>query len=159
MAELTTSGTAVEAAGKKSLSKIKIAAIICVIVLLQCVLAYLYLPGGDSSAKGEAKKEAAATHPFDKPEKEVAGDGHSDAREVDLGKSASRPSTPIRTTTLLIDSIFSHCRRRSRRERRQRRRRTRGSRRPRGKAGEGAEDDNTNFGKLFKRIGIAFAIR
>jgi flagellar basal body-associated protein FliL len=152
MAELAASGTAAEAGAKKSLSKVKIAAIIGVIVLLQCVLAYLYLPGGDSAAKGETKKEAAAAHPADKPEKEIAGDARGDQREVDLGKFSLTAFDPTSNTTLLIDFHLFGTVAADHDEKDAKGGGEHGGHGGHaGKAAEGTEDDNSNFGKLFKK--------
>ena len=99
----TPAAGAAEAGGKKFFSKGKIIGFVVAIVLLQCVLAYLYLPGGDSAAKAEAKKEAAA-HADDKDkEKDAGGDSHAENREVDLGKFSLTAFDPNSNTTLLID--------------------------------------------------------
>jgi flagellar basal body-associated protein FliL len=152
MAELAPSGTTEESGGKKSLSKMKIAAIVGVIVLLQCVLAYLYLPGGDSAAKGEAKKEVAAANPADKPERELAGDGHGDHREVDLGKFSLTAFDPNSNTTMLIDfHLFGTVTAEHDEKDAKGSAEHGGHGGHGGKAGEAAEEDNTKFGKLFKK--------
>lgn len=147
MAEPATA--AAETGAKKGLSKGKIIGFVGGIVLLQCVLAWLYLPG--SSAKAEAKKDASA-HADEKAKDEdsaVAGDSHGENREVDLGKFSLTAFDPNSNTTLLIDfhlygtvavdasdksaaSGGEHA--------------AKG-----GKDGSVADDDNSTFGRLFKR--------
>jgi flagellar basal body-associated protein FliL len=152
MAESATSGTAAEAAGKKSLSKVTIAAIVGAIVLSQCVLAYLFLPGGDSTAKGEAKKEAATAHTADKSDKEAAGDGRADHREVDLGKFSLTAFDPNSNTTLLIDFHLFGTVAADHDEKDGKGGGEHGGHGGHGgKAAEGAEEDNSTFGKLFKK--------
>ena len=66
------------AAGKKSNSKAKIGVIVGAIVIVQCAVAYLYLPGGDSSVKAEVKdepKEKAA------PEHDVNAEAKPETKE------------------------------------------------------------------------------
>ncbi len=157
MAELATSpaGThGADAAGtKKSLSKAKIGAIIGVIVLLQCALAYVYLPGGDSAAKGDAKKESAAAHPIDKPDKELTGEGRAEQREVDLGKFSLTAFNPNSNTTLLIDfHLFGAVAAdHDDKDAKGGGEHGGGHGGHGGKAGEGTDEDNSNFGKLFKK--------
>ena len=52
----TPAANATDAAGKKSFSKMKIGIILGVIVLLQCVLAYLYLPGASTRPRTKPRK-------------------------------------------------------------------------------------------------------
>jgi flagellar FliL protein len=111
------------------------------------VLAYLYLPGGDSAAKAEAKREAAA-HSEDGKDKEAAGDGHGENREIDLGKFSLTAFDPNSNTTLLIDfhlygtvAVDASDKGKD----------GENGRAKGGKAGEGAEEDNSNFGRLFKK--------
>ena len=133
-------------AGKKSLSKGKIGAIVGAIVVLQIVLAYLYLPGGNS-AKAEAKKEA--TRAVDKTDKEGAADGRVEQREVDLGKFSLTAFDPNSNTTLLIDFHLwgtvaaDHSDQEAK---------SGGEHEGHGgKGGKGVEEDNSPFGKLFKQ--------
>src|SRR5271154_574968 len=91
------------ASGKKSFSKAKIGAVVGVIVLLQCVLAYMYLPGS-KGAKDDANKDQPAAHNAAKSDKDApAGDGRADQREVDLGKFSLTAYDANSNTTLLID--------------------------------------------------------
>jgi flagellar basal body-associated protein FliL len=145
----TPAAGATEAGGKKFFSKGKIIGIVGVIVLLQCVLAYLYLPAGDSAAKAEAKKEAAA-HADDK-DKDAGGDGRAENREIDLGKFSLTAFDPNSNTTLLIDfhlygTVAVDASDKGAKEGGENSHAGHG-----GKAGEGADEDNSNFGKLFKK--------
>jgi flagellar FliL protein len=145
----TPAAPATEAAGKtKSLSKIKIGAILGVIVVLQCVLAYLYLPGGGEAAKGESKKESApaAAHSADKDP--AAAETHLETREVDLGKFSLTAFDPNSNSTLLID--FHLCGVVAA-DHDEKDKKGGGEHEHGGKKGEGGEDDNSNFGKLFKK--------
>src|SRR5437763_3299369 len=152
MAESAASGTAADATGKKSRSKVKIAIIIGAIVLSQCVLAYLYLPGGDSTAKGETKKDSVATRAADKSDKETVGDGRADHREVDLGKFSLTAFDPNSNTTLLIDFHLFGTVAADHDDKDGKAGGEHGGHGGHGgKAGEGAEEDNSNFGKLFKK--------
>ncbi len=154
MAEHATAGGAGAdlATGKKSLSKAKIGVIVGVIVLLQCVLAYLYLPGS-SAAKDEAKKEQPAARGSARAEKEgVADDGRPEQREVDLGKFSLTAFDPNSNTTLLIDFHLFGAVAADREDRDAKGEAGHeGKGGHGGKAGEAGEDDNTTFGKLFKR--------
>ncbi|HEV3417019.1 MAG TPA: flagellar basal body-associated FliL family protein [Pirellulales bacterium] len=151
MAELATAspGTlGADAAGvKKSLSKVKIGAIVGAIVLSQCVLAYLYLPGGDSAAKADAKKEAAAAQAMEKPEKEAASEARAELREVDLGKFSLTAFDPNSNTTSLIDFQLVGT---VAAEHDEKAAKGGGEHGGHGKPGE-VEEDNSPFGKLFKR--------
>jgi Flagellar basal body-associated protein FliL len=129
---------------KKSFPKVKTGAIVVLIIGIECVMAYRYLPGGDSAAKAEGKKEAAA-HLSEKSDKETA----ADQREVDLGKFSLTAFETTSNTTLLIEFhlfgaiVADH----SEME-------TKGGAPHEGhgsKAGDVADDDNTLFGKLFKQ--------
>ena len=152
MAESATSGIAAEATEKKTLSKAKIAIIVGAIVLSQCVLAYLYLPGSDSTAKGETKKEVAAAHAADKPDKEAASDGRADQREVDLGKFSLTAFDPNSNTTLLIDFHLFGTVAADHDDKDGKGGGEHGGHGGHGgKAAEGAEEDNSTFGKLFKK--------
>src|SRR6266566_6414402 len=156
MAELATSPTGTQGAdaagAKKSLSKAKIGAIVGVIVLLQCALAYVYLPSGDGAAKGEAKKETAAAHPADKSEKEPGAEGRIEQREVDLGKFSLTAFDPNSNTTLLIDFHLFGTVAADHDDKDGKGGGEHGGHGGHGgKAGEGAEEDNSTFGKLFKK--------
>jgi len=147
----TPAAGATEAGGKKFFSKGKIIGIVATIVLLQCVLAYLYLPGGDSPAKSEAKKDAAA-HADDK-DKDASGDGHAENREIDLGKFSLTAFDPNSNTTLLIDfhlygtvAVDASDKGAAAKESGEHGHAGHG-----GKAGEGGDEDNSNFGRLFKK--------
>jgi Flagellar basal body-associated protein FliL len=129
---------------KKSFPKVKTGAIVVLIIGIECVMAYRYLPGGDSAAKAEGKKEAAA-HLLEKSDKDTA----ADQREVDLGKFSLTAFESNSNTTLLIEFhlfgavVADH----SEIE-------TKGGAPHEGhgsKAGDVADDDNTLFGKLFKQ--------
>jgi hypothetical protein len=149
MAEAATpaAGTA-DAGAKKGLSKGKIIGFVGGIVLLQCVLAWLYLPG--SSAKAEAKKDAAA-RADDKSkddEKDISADASGENREVDLGKFSLTAFDPNANTTLLIDfhlfgTVAVDASDKGAKEGGE------GGHAAKGK--EAGEDDNSTFGKLFKK--------
>ncbi|HKD36346.1 MAG TPA: flagellar basal body-associated FliL family protein [Pirellulales bacterium] len=151
MAESTPSVPAAAVGGKKSFSKVKIIAIVGAIVILQCLLAYLYLPGGDTAAKADGKKEAAAAHAPDKPEKDPApADSRGDRREVDLGKFSLTAFDPNSNTTLLIDfHLFGTVA--ADHDEKEGKAGEHGGHGGHGKGGEGSEEDNTPFGKLFKK--------
>jgi flagellar basal body-associated protein FliL len=157
MAELATSPAATrstdDAGAKKSLSKGLIGAIIGVIVLLQCALAYVFLPGSDAAAKGDSKKESVAAHPAEKPDKEGAADVRADQREVDLGKFSLTAFNPNSNTTLLIDfHLFGAvAAEHDDKDAKAGGEHGGGHGGHGGKAGEGTEEDNSNFGKLFKK--------
>jgi len=141
-----------EVGGKKS-SKGKIIGIVGGIVLLQCVLAWLYLPGS-GSAKAEAKKDTAARVEEKENEKDkegdAAGDAHRESREVDLGKFSLTAFDPNSNTTLLIDfhlygTVAVDASDKGAKE-------ATGEHSAKGgKPGEAGEEDNSTFGKLFKR--------
>ncbi len=142
------SASATTDTGAKKSSKAKIGAIIGGIVLLQCVLAYLYLPGGDAAAKGDVKKEAAA-RPNEKSEKEAVADGRVEQREVDLGKFSLTAFDPNSNTTLLIDfHLFGTVA--AEPEEKGAKGGGEHGHGGHGKPGE-AEEDNSAFGKLFKK--------
>jgi flagellar FliL protein len=157
MAELANPSAGTQGAdgaeAKKSFSKAKIGAIVGVIVLLQCALAYVYLPGGEAAAKADAKKETVAAHPVDKPEKELAADARAEQREVDLGKFSLTAFNPNSNTTLLIDfHLFGAVAAdHDDKDGKAGGEHGGGHGGHGGKAGEGAEEDNSNFGKLFKK--------
>jgi flagellar basal body-associated protein FliL len=148
MAEPTApAAAATETAAKKSSSKGKILGFVGGIVLLQCVLAWLYLPG--SSAK-DAKKEAGArSEEKSKDDEKDASinDASGENREVDLGKFSLTAFDPNANTTLLIDfhlfgTVAVDASDRGAKD----------GGEGHAKAGkEGIEDDNTTFGKLFKK--------
>ncbi|HEX3998317.1 MAG TPA: flagellar basal body-associated FliL family protein [Pirellulales bacterium] len=151
MAESATSNAAGAEAGGKKLSKGKIIGFVGGIVLLQCVLAWLYLPG--SAAKAEAKKEAAA-HADDKDKDKdsdpTATDGHGENREVDLGKFSLTAFDPNSNTTLLIDfhlygTVAVDASDKAPKDAGEKEH-AKG-----GKPGEVGDDDNSTFGKLFKK--------
>jgi flagellar basal body-associated protein FliL len=136
------------AEGKKSFSKVKTGALVVLIIVLECVMAYLYLPGGNSAANAEANKEAAA-HVSKKSEKETAADQHVQLREVDLGKFSLTAFETSSNTTLLIEFhlfgsvVADH----SEKE-------VKGGAQHEGhggKAGDVVDDDDTTFSKLFKQ--------
>ena len=86
------------AGGSKLMSKLKVGIILAVIVIAQCVLAYMYLPsgGGEATASETEHHEAHDDH------------GHSEhtkvqEREVDLGQFSLSALNPSSNTTLLID--------------------------------------------------------
>jgi flagellar basal body-associated protein FliL len=138
---------------KKSLSKGLIGGIIGVIVLLQCALAYVFLPGGDAAAKSDAKKESVAAHPVERPEKDQAADGRAEQREVDLGKFSLTAFNPNSNTTLLIDfHLFGAvAAEHDDKDGKAGGEHGGGHGGHGGKASEGTEEDNSNFGKLFKK--------
>ncbi len=139
-----------EAGAKKGLSKGKIIGFVGGIVLLQCVLAWLYLPGSNS-AKADAKKDATA-RADEKPKEEdsgLAGDSHGENREVDLGKFSLTAFDPNSNTTLLIDfhlygTVAVDASDKAAAAQ------SGGEHAKGGKEGT-ADDDNTTFGKLFKK--------
>lgn len=139
---------ATETTVKKSLSKGKILGFVGGIVLLQCVLAWLYLPG--SSAK-DAKRDAAARSEEkakDDDKDATVNDASGENREVDLGKFSLTAFDPNANTTLLIDfhlygTVAVDASDKGARD---------GGEGGHAKSGrEGIEDDNTTFGKLFKK--------
>ncbi len=138
---------AAEAPVAKSKSKVKIAGIVGGIVVLQCLLAYVYLPGGGDAAKAEAKKDAAAPHTAEAE----AADGKAEAREVDLGKFSLTAFDPSSTTTMLIDFHLYGTVAIDRNEKEEKGAHGEGHGGHGGKAGEGGEEDNSTFGKMFKR--------
>lgn len=151
MAEHQAAGAAADAGKKKSLSKVKIGAIVGVIVAVQCVLAYLYLPGGESTAKADAKKDAAhAKQDKDKGDKDdSAADARADQREVDLGKFSLTTFDANSNTTMLIDFhlfgavVVEHDDHEAKGE---------AAHGHGGKEEKGAaEEDNSTFGKLFHK--------
>ncbi len=147
----TPASNATDAAGKKSFSKMKIGIILGVIVALQCVLAYLYLPGASDAAKNEAKKETTAASRVADKEKEkdkdpAAADSRLETREVDLGKFSLTAFDPNSNSTLLID--FHLCGVVSADH--DKKEEKGGEHEGHGKKGE-AEEDNSPFGKLFKK--------
>lgn len=149
MAEPASAAVA-ETGGKKGLSKGKIIGFVIGIVLLQCVLAWLYLPSGDA-AKAEAKKDAAArtddrTKDIDRDA--AAGDAKGENREVDLGKFSLTAFDPNSNTTLLIDfhlygTVSVDPSEKGAKDGGE------GGHAARGK--DGGDDDNTTFGRLFKK--------
>ncbi len=153
MAESTAAPAAAtaDATGKKMSSKVKIAAIVGAIVLLQCVLAFMYLPSGNA-AKDEAKKAIAPPAGPAIEKETLAGEAKPETREVDLGKFSLTAFDPNSNTTLLID--FHLCGvvpvdhdakdNKAKGEHEE-------GHGGKGKGGEGAEDDNSNFGRLFKQ--------
>ena len=91
----------------KLLSKLEIGVFLGVVVVLQCALAYFFLPSATPAAASTAghqeltKKDehAAAEH-----EHEVeAEDPHGEQTEVDLGQFSLTSFDPTSNTTLLID--------------------------------------------------------
>jgi hypothetical protein len=140
---------AVEVGGKKFFSKGKIIAFVGAIIFLQCVLAYLYLPGGDSAAKADAKKEVAGR--ADDKEKDAIGDAHGENREIDLGKFSLTAFDPNSNTTLLIDFHLYGTVAVDASDKGAKDGGEHGHAGHGGKAGEGADDDNSNFGKLFRK--------
>ena len=155
MAESSATVAAAEVGAKKPFSKAKIFAIIGAIVLLQCVLAYLYLPTGDAGAKGEGKTDAAAAHVAEKTEKEpAAADSRGDRREVDLGKFSLTAFDPNSNTTLLIDFHLFGTVAADHDEKDGKAGEHGGHGGHGGKGGEGSEDDNTAFGKGPRRLSL-----
>jgi flagellar FliL protein len=150
MPEHATASTAgADASAKKSLSKAKIGAVVGVIVLSQCVLAYMYLPSSKPK-DGDANKEQPAAHSAPKADKEgAAGDSRADQREVDLGKFSLTAYDANSNTTLLIDfHLFGvvaadHDLQGDKGDAHE----AHGH----GKGGEGADDDNSTFGRLYKK--------
>ncbi len=141
-----------DAAGKKSMSKIKIGAIVGAIVLVQCVLAYLYLPSGESSAKAESKKDSTPAHGA-KTDKDSAGAGDSRAeqREVDLGKFSLTTFDANSNTTMLIDFHLFGAVAVEHDEKDAKGDAGHEAHGHPGKPGEGGDEDNSNFGKLFHK--------
>ncbi len=142
---------AAEAGGKKFFSKGKIIGIVAAIVVLQCVLAYLYLPGGDSAAKADGKKDAAARG--DDKDKDGGGESRGENREIDLGKFSLTAFDPNSNTTLLIDfhlygtvAVDASDKLATAKDSGEHGHSGHG-----GKAGEGGDEDNSNFGRLFKK--------
>ena len=83
---------------KNSFSKAKAGAIVALIIGIECVMAYRYLPGGDSAPKAQGKKEAAA-HLSEQSNQETT----AEQREVDLGKFSLTAVETNSNTTLLIE--------------------------------------------------------
>ena len=133
------------AAGKKS--KFKIIAIVGIIVAVQCVLAFLFLPGGD--AKADSKKEKAAKTAENSEEH---GSKATEAREVDLGQFNLTTFNPNSNTTLVIDfhlygtvsAEHEEVEAKGAEAKKEGEKKAEG-----GKAGE--EPDNSKFGKLLKK--------
>jgi flagellar basal body-associated protein FliL len=154
MADHPAPAAAPEAAKKKSMSKVKIGAIVGAIVLVQCVLAYLYLPGGESSAKADAKKDAAPAHGA-KGDKDkdsaVAGDSRSEQREVDLGKFSLTTFDANSNTTMLIDFHLYGAVAVEHEDKDAKADPNHGEKGHAGKPGEGGDEDNSYFGRLFRK--------
>ncbi len=133
------------AAGKKS--KVKIIAIVGIIVAVQCVLAFLFLPGGD--AKADSKKDKAAKAAENSEEH---GPKATEAREVDLGQFNLTTFNPNSNTTLVIDfhlygtvsAEHEEVEAKGAEAKKEGEKKAEG-----GKAGE--EPDNSKFGKLLKK--------
>ncbi len=139
------------ASGKKSLSKAKIGAVVGVIVLFQCVLAYMYLPAG-KGAKDDANKDQPAAHNPAKAETDAAaGDSRADQREVDLGKFSLTAYDANSNTTLLIDFHLFGVVAADHDDRDGKGEAGHEGHGGHGKAGEAGDDDNSNFGRLFKK--------
>src|SRR5262249_46726552 len=118
---------------------------------LQCALAYVYLPGAEA-AKTEPKKDTAAARAPDKAEKDAVAEGHAEQREVDLGKFSLTAFNPNSNTTLLIDfHLFGAVVAEHEDKDAKGGGEHGGHGGHGGKAGEGTEEDNSNFGKLFKK--------
>ncbi len=131
-------------AGKKS--KVKIFAIVGIVIAVQCALAFMFLPGG---AQADSKKAQ------DKTAKSAEnGEDHgksSEAREVDLGQFNLTTFNPNSNTTLVIDFhlygtvAVEHEEIEAKGAKKEE---------PEKKEGEkkgGEEPDNTKFGKQLKR--------
>ncbi len=131
--------TANKGGRKKSLSIAITGAVVGAIIIFECVMAYHYLPGGDSATKAAAKKEAAENE-------------HAEMRDVDLGKFSLTAFDPNSNASLLIEFhligaiVAGH----SEKE-------TKGGAEHEGfgghgsKSGDVAEDDHTTVEKLFKQ--------
>jgi hypothetical protein len=109
------------------------------------------LPGGDSAAKAEGKKEAASRSEDKDHEKDAGGDTHAENREIDLGKFSLTAFDPNSNTTLLIDFHLYGTVAVDASEKNSKEGGENGHAGKGGKGGEGAEEDNTNFGRLFKK--------
>jgi flagellar basal body-associated protein FliL len=131
--------TANKGGGKKSFSISITGAVIGAIIIFECVMAYLYLPGGDSATKAAAKKE-------------VAENEHAEMRDVDLGKFSLTAFDPNSNASLLIEFhlvgaiVAGHSEKEAEGEAEHDGFGGHGS-----KSGDVAEDDHTNFEKLFKQ--------
>lgn len=86
------------------LAKIKIIGFVTIVIAVECVAAYLYLP---SSAETTAMAEALAANSSESSEDEDAAEKEeqelADQREVDLGEFSVVAFQPVSTTTLRID--------------------------------------------------------
>jgi flagellar FliL protein len=84
--------------GSKLMSKLKVGIILAVIVIAQCVLAYMYLPSGGGEATASETEHGT-------PHDEHAHSEHGPVqeREVDLGQFSLSALNPASNTTLLID--------------------------------------------------------
>jgi flagellar FliL protein len=139
------------AAPKKGLSgKLKIGVVIGVVVVVQCVLAWLLLPAGTPEEPAEAHHDAkptAAKPAFD-PAHE---DPHAERREVDLGKFSITSIDPSSQTTMLIDfhlygAVLAELDEHAHEEESHDAHGGHGK-----KKEEGEPEDNTRFGKLLKK--------
>jgi len=86
-------------------SKLKLAALLAALVAIECVLAYLLIPGApQADASGSAEQDAPATAPHAPPPEEDPRRGErSDQVEVDLGQFSVTAFQPSTSTTLRID--------------------------------------------------------
>jgi flagellar FliL protein len=84
--------------GNPWLRKLKVAGILSAIVVVQCFLAYLYLPGGgESTANASSKTEHAADEPAHH------GPTKTEQSEVDLGAFSLTVFNPNSNNNLLVD--------------------------------------------------------
>ena len=89
-----------EAPQKKGLSgKLKIGIILAVVVGVQCVLAWLLLPSGESAEAPTPKHETKSAAMADP----ITDDLTAERRKVDLGRFSVTSIDPASNTTLLID--------------------------------------------------------
>jgi flagellar basal body-associated protein FliL len=135
------------AAPKKGLSgKLKIGAVVALVVVAQCVLAWLLLPSGSSEPPAEPHSETKshAAIAFDP----ASEDPHAERREVDLGKFSITSINPSSQTTLLIDfhlygAVLAESEEHVEEE---------AAHGEHGKKkDEGEPEDNSRFGKLLKK--------
>jgi len=89
-----------EAGGSKMFSRLKIAVILVVIVVVQCLLAYIYLPSGSEAKATESAEKAEHEHA---DAHAPAQHEHADDREVDLGQFSLTAFDAAADSTLLID--------------------------------------------------------
>jgi flagellar FliL protein len=135
------------AAPKKGLSgKLKIGAVVALVVVAQCALAWLLLPsrGSEPPAEPHSETNSHAGIAFNP----ASEDPHAERREVDLGKFSITSINPSSQTTLLIDfhlygAVLAEPEQHAQEEA--------GHGEHGKKKDEGEPEDNSRFGKLLKK--------